>query len=148
MLLLFDLVGGNATPNPNPEVLTTSEKQIAYHTCVALRQYFRSQLLLLVDYLRPNKGTRGVRSSSGARAAYKPLDISIEAIDAVFVQIQRDRKLGTNLVRARWPVVDRFLALNGHITMLELCQVCLFALICWNSASRSYIVSLRSFHFL
>jgi DDB1- and CUL4-associated factor 1 len=137
--------GGNAIPNPNPEVLTSSEKQIAYHTCVALRQYFRAQLLLLVDYLRPNKGTRGgVRSSSGARAAYKPLDISSEAIDAVFVQIQRDRKLGTNLVRARWSVVDRFLALNGHITMLELCQVCLFALICWNSAS-PYIILLRSF---
>lgn len=122
--------GGNATPNPNPEVLTTSEKQIAYHTCVALRQYFRAHLLLLVDYLRPNKGTRGgARSGSGARAAYKPLDISSEAIDAVFVQIQRDRKLGTNLVRARWPVVDRFLALNGHITLLELCQVFLSAFI-------------------
>ncbi|KAJ4779581.1 DDB1-and CUL4-associated factor 1 [Rhynchospora pubera] len=115
--------GGNATPNPNPEVLTTSEKQIAYHTCVALRQYFRAHLLLLVDSLRPNKGTRSAaRSGSGARVAYKPLDISNEAIDAVSVQIQRDRKLGTNLVRARWAVVDRFLALNGHSTVLELCQ--------------------------
>ncbi|KAJ6798378.1 DDB1- and CUL4-associated factor-like protein 1 [Iris pallida] len=105
------------------EVLTASEKQIAYHTCVALRQYFRAHLLLLVDSLRPNKSNRSIaRSTSSARAAYKPLDISNEAMDAVLHQIQRDRKLGAAFVRARWPVVDKFLASNGHITMLELCQ--------------------------
>ncbi|WOL03551.1 DDB1- and CUL4-associated factor [Canna indica] len=105
------------------EVLTASEKQIAYHTCVALRQYFRAHLLLLVDSLRPNKSSRGIaRSTSSARAAYKPLDISNEAMDSVFLQIQRDRKLGPAFVRARWPVVDKFLAFSGHITMLELCQ--------------------------
>nr|XP_019703984.1 DDB1- and CUL4-associated factor homolog 1 isoform X2 [Elaeis guineensis] len=126
--------GGNSgtlgMPNVNirngrspAEVLTTSEKQIAYHTCVALRQYFRAHLLLLVDSLRPNKSSRGVaRSNPSARAAYKPLDISNEAMDSVFLQIQRDRKLGPAFVRARWPVVDKFLASNGHITMLELCQ--------------------------
>ncbi|XP_058091268.1 DDB1- and CUL4-associated factor homolog 1 isoform X2 [Magnolia sinica] len=105
------------------EVLTASEKQIAYHTCVALRQYFRAHLLLLVDSLRPNKSNRsGARNVSSARAAYKPLDISNEAMEAVFVQIQRDRKLGPLFVRARWPAVDKFLASNGHIIMLELCQ--------------------------
>ncbi|XP_020105156.1 DDB1- and CUL4-associated factor homolog 1 isoform X2 [Ananas comosus] len=105
------------------EVLTASEKQIAYHTCVALRQYFRAQLLLLLDSLRPNKGGRSVaRNTSSSRAAYKPLDISSEAMDAVFLQMQRDRKLGPAFVRARWPAVDKFLAYNGHITMLELCQ--------------------------
>ncbi|XP_010910305.2 DDB1- and CUL4-associated factor homolog 1 [Elaeis guineensis] len=126
--------GGNSgtlgMPNVNlrndrssAEVLTTSEKQIAYHTCVALRQYFRAHLLLVVDSLRPNKSSRGVaRSNPSARAAYKPLDISNEAMDSVFLQIQRDRKLGSAFVRARWPAVDKFLASNGHITMLELCQ--------------------------
>ncbi|XP_059663011.1 DDB1- and CUL4-associated factor homolog 1 [Cornus florida] len=105
------------------EVLTSSEKQIAYHTCVALRQYFRAHLLLLVDSIRPNKNTRSaVRNITSARAAYKPLDISNEAMDAVFRQIQKDRKLGPAFVRARWPAVDKLLGSNGHITMLELCQ--------------------------
>lgn len=107
-----------------PEVLTSSEKQIAYHTCVALRQYFRAHLLLLVDSIRPNKSNRSAgRNIPNVRAAYKPLDISNEAIDAVFLQLQKDRKLGPALVRTRWPAVDRFLSLNGHITLLELCQV-------------------------
>lgn len=104
------------------EVLTSSEKQIAYHTCVALRQYFRAHLHLLVDSIRPTKNIRSAPRNI-SRAAYKPLDISNEAIDAVFRQIQKDRKLGPALVRARWPVVDKFLSSNGHITMLELCQV-------------------------
>lgn len=121
------------------EVLTASEKQIAYHTCVALRQYFRAQLLLLLDSLRPNKGGRSVaRNTSSSRAAYKPLDISSEAMDAVFLQMQRDRKLGPAFVRARWPAVDKFLAYNGHITMLELCQVLTSILL-----NRSKIVNIR-----
>lgn len=112
-----------------PEVLTSSEKQIAYHTCVALRQYFRAHLLLIVDSIRPNKNVRSAaRNVPSVRAAYKPLDISNEAMDAVFRQIQKDRKLGSALVRARWNVVDKFLSSNGHITMLELCQVCLSTL--------------------
>lgn len=104
------------------EVLTSSEKQIAYHTCGALRQYFRAHLLLLVDSIRPTKNIRSAPRNI-SRAAYKPLDISNEAMDAVFRQIQQDRKLGPALVRARWPVVDKFLSSNGQITMLELCQV-------------------------
>ncbi|KAI3804589.1 hypothetical protein L1987_26248 [Smallanthus sonchifolius] len=105
-----------------PEVLTSSEKQIAYHTTVALRQYFRAHLLLLVDSIRPSKNIRSAARVPSSRAAYKPLDISNEAIDAVFRQIQKDRKLGPAFVRARWPAVDKFLNCNGHITMLELCQ--------------------------
>lgn len=106
------------------EVLSSQEKAIAYHTCFALRQYFRAHLLLLVDSLRPNKSSRNVArgTSTSARASYKPLDISNEAMDVVFRQIQRDRKLGSAFVRARWPAIDRFLASNGHIVMLELCQ--------------------------
>lgn len=110
-----------------PEVLTSSEKQIAYHTCVALRQYFRAHLLLLVDSIRPNKNNRSAaRNLPSVRAAYKPLDLSNEAMDAVFLQLQKDRKLGPAFVRARWLAVDKFLTSNGHITMLELCQVCCF----------------------
>ncbi|KAJ0802302.1 putative transcription factor WD40-like family [Helianthus annuus] len=105
-----------------PEVLTSSEKQIAYHTTVALRQYFRAHLLLLVDSIRPSKNVRSAARVPSSRAAYKPLDISNEAIDAVFRQVQKDRKLGPAFVRARWPAVDKFLSCNGHITMLELCQ--------------------------
>nr|XP_043627546.1 DDB1- and CUL4-associated factor homolog 1 [Erigeron canadensis] len=106
-----------------PEVLTSSEKQIAYHTTVALRQYFRAHLLLLVDSIRPSKNVRSAaRNISSSRAAYKPLDISNEAVDTVFRQIQKDRKLGPAFARARWPAVDKFLNCNGHITMLELCQ--------------------------
>ncbi|EOY29098.1 hypothetical protein QUC31_020955 [Theobroma cacao] len=105
------------------EVLTSSEKQIAYHACVALRQYFRAHLLLLVDSVRPNKSNRsGARNIPSTRAAYKPLDISNEAMDAVFLQLQKDRKLGPAFVRTRWPAVEKFLSCNGHITMLELCQ--------------------------
>ncbi|KAE8056460.1 hypothetical protein FH972_013233 [Carpinus fangiana] len=105
------------------EVLTSSEKQIAYHTCVALRQYFRAHLLLLVDSLRPNKTNRSTaRNTPSVRAAYKPLDISNEAMDAAFLQLQKDRKLGPAFVRTRWPAVEKFLSSNGHITLLELCQ--------------------------
>eukprot|EP00252_Welwitschia_mirabilis_P017926 TRINITY_DN399_c0_g1_i4.p1 TRINITY_DN399_c0_g1~~TRINITY_DN399_c0_g1_i4.p1 ORF type:complete len:1932 (+),score=442.82 TRINITY_DN399_c0_g1_i4:211-6006(+) len=105
------------------EVLTATEKQIAYHTCVAMRQYFRAHLLMLVDILRPNKSHRsGVRAASGARAAYKPIDISNEAIDSVFAQLQHDRKLAPAFVRARWPAVDKFLSSNGHTILLELSQ--------------------------
>ncbi|KAH7524295.1 hypothetical protein FEM48_Zijuj06G0104400 [Ziziphus jujuba var. spinosa] len=105
------------------EVLTSSEKQIAYHSCVALRQYFRAHLLLLVDFIRPNKNNRSAaRNIPSVRAAYKPLDLSNEAIDAVFLQLQKDRKLGPAFVRTRWPAVEKFLSTNGHITMLELCQ--------------------------
>lgn len=106
------------------EVLTSSEKQIAYHTCVALRQYFRAHLLLLVDSIRPNKNSRSTaRNTPSVRAAYKPIDISNEAMDAVFLQLQKDRKLGPGFVRTRWPEVEKFLSCNGHITLLELCQV-------------------------
>ncbi|CAJ1973783.1 unnamed protein product [Sphenostylis stenocarpa] len=105
------------------EVLTSSEKQIAYHTCVALRQYFRAHLLVLVDSIRPNKSNRSAaRNISSVRAVYKPLDISNEAMDAVFLQLQKDRKLGPAFVRTRWLAVEKFLASNGHVTMLELCQ--------------------------
>ncbi|KAK4756656.1 hypothetical protein SAY87_006783 [Trapa incisa] len=105
------------------EVLTSSEKQIAYHTCVALRQYFRAHLILIVDSTRPSKISRSApRNLSNSRAAYKPLDISSEAMDALFLQLQKDRKLGPAFVRTRWPAVDKFLACNGHITLLELCQ--------------------------
>ncbi|XP_061346169.1 DDB1- and CUL4-associated factor homolog 1-like isoform X2 [Gastrolobium bilobum] len=105
------------------EVLTSSEKQIAYHTCVALRQYFRAHLLLLMDSIRPNKSNRSAaRNIPSVRAVYKPLDISNEAMDAVFLQLQKDRKLGPAFVRARWPPVEKFLSSNGHIIMLELCQ--------------------------
>ncbi|GAB2276066.1 hypothetical protein Dimus_010807 [Dionaea muscipula] len=107
----------------NGEVLTSSEKQIAFHTCVALRQYYRAHLILLVDSLRPNKSSRSaIRNVPSLRAAYKPLDISNEALDAIFLQIQKDRKLGPAIVRARWTAVDKLLACNGHITMLEFGQ--------------------------
>lgn len=105
------------------EVLTSSEKQVAYHTCVALRQYFRAHLLVLIDSIRPNKSNRSsARNIPSTRAAYKPLDISNEAMDAVFLQLQKDRKLGPAFVRTGWREVEKFLASNGHITMLELCQ--------------------------
>ncbi|VVB10889.1 unnamed protein product [Arabis nemorensis] len=106
-----------------PEVMTSSEKQMAFHTCFALRQYFRAHLLLLVDSIRPSRSSRGgVRNVPNIRAAYKPLDISNEAVDAVFLQLQKDRKLGPTFVRTQWPAVNNFLASSGHVTMLELCQ--------------------------
>uniref|UniRef100_A0A2P2IM53 DDB1-and CUL4-associated factor homolog 1 n=1 Tax=Rhizophora mucronata TaxID=61149 RepID=A0A2P2IM53_RHIMU len=105
------------------EALTSSGKQIAFHTCVALRQYFRAHLLLLIDSIRPSRNNRSLaRNVSSARAAYKPLDIGNEAMDAVFLQLQKDRKLGPTFVRTRFPAVDKFLGFNGHITLLELCQ--------------------------
>ncbi|CAL1361805.1 unnamed protein product [Linum trigynum] len=116
-------LSGSAGLRSPAEVLTSSEKQIAYHTCVALRQYFRAHFLMLVDSVRPNKNNRILgRNLPSARAAYKPLDLSNEAMDAVFLQLQKDRKLGPAFARARFPAVDKFLGFNGHITMLELCQ--------------------------
>lgn len=124
--LLNDAASVRSGVTSGAEVLTSSEKQIAYHTCVALRQYFRAHLLLLIDSIRPNKNNRSVaRNNPSLRAAYKPLDISNEAMDAVFLQLQKDRKLGPAFVRNRFPAVDKFLSLNGHVTMLELCQVAL-----------------------
>ncbi|CAH8388331.1 unnamed protein product [Eruca vesicaria subsp. sativa] len=106
-----------------PEVMTSSEKQMAFHTCFALRQYFRAHLLLLVDSIRPSRSSRGgVPKVPNIRAAYKPLDISNEAVDAVFLQLQKDRKLGPTFVRTQWPAINNFLASSGHVTMLELCQ--------------------------
>ncbi|KAK3141056.1 hypothetical protein QOZ80_4BG0329010 [Eleusine coracana subsp. coracana] len=35
---------------------------------------------------------------------------------------KRPQKLGPALVRTRWAVLERFVASNGHITMLELCK--------------------------
>ncbi|KAM0034429.1 putative VPRBP/DCAF1 family protein [Helianthus debilis subsp. tardiflorus] len=52
-------------------------------------------------------------------AAYKPLDISNEAI-VVLREIQKDCWLGPAFVRACWPALDKFLSYNGHVTMLEL----------------------------
>ena len=107
-----------------PEVMTSSEKQMAFHTCFALRQYFRAHLLLLVESIRPSRSGRGgVPKVPNIRAAHKPLDISNEAVDAVFLQLQKDRKLGPTFVRTQWPAVNNFLASSGHVTMLELCQV-------------------------
>ncbi|CAL1412276.1 unnamed protein product [Linum trigynum] len=118
----LNLTGSAALRSP-AEVLTSSEKQIAYHTCVALRQYFRAHFLMLVDSVRPNKNSRSlIRNLPSVRAAYKPLDLSNEAMDAVFLQLQKDRKLGPAFARTRFPAVDKFLGFNGHITMLELCQ--------------------------
>ncbi|KAE8688112.1 DDB1- and CUL4-associated factor-like protein 1 [Hibiscus syriacus] len=105
------------------EALVSSEKQIAYHACVALQQYFRAHLVLLVDSIRPNNSNRnGTRSIPSTRVAYNPLDVSNEAMDAVFLQLQKDRKLGSAFVWTRWPAVGKFLSSNGHIIMLELCQ--------------------------
>ncbi|KAK9077793.1 hypothetical protein SSX86_006131 [Deinandra increscens subsp. villosa] len=104
-----------------PEVLTSSEKQIAYHTTVALRQYFRAHLKLLVDLIR-SKNVRSAARVPSSRAASKPIDISNDTIDAAFRQVQKDRKTGPAFVRTRWPAVDKFLNCNGHITLLELCQ--------------------------
>jgi DDB1- and CUL4-associated factor 1 len=126
-----DNSGGLGSSNVNQgngrspaELRTSSEKQVAYHTGVALRQYFRAHLLLLVDSIRPSKSVRSIaRNTSSARAGYKPFDIGNEAMEAVFCQIQRDRKLGPALVRARWPALERFVTSNGHIIMLELCKV-------------------------
>jgi HIV-1 Vpr-binding protein len=122
------------------EVLTATEKQVAYHSCVALRQYFRAHLLQLVDSIRPSKSIRSIaRNTSSARAGYKPFDIGNEAMDAIFRQIQRDRKLGPALVRTRWPVMDKFLASNGHITMMELCQVKLWYCFCLPFSRRTSV---------
>lgn len=116
--------GSHRNDRSPSEVLTSSEKQVAYHTCIALRQYFRAQLVLIVDSLRPNKSNRNALKNTATvnKASNKPLDISNEAMDAIFQLIQKDRKLGPAFVRARWVAVDKFLTYSGHIIMLELCQ--------------------------
>lgn len=114
---------GSLQNDLSSEVLTLSE-QIASHTCAALRQYFRAHLLLLIDSIRPSKSyLSSNKNIPSGREAYKPLDIGNEAMDAVFVQLQEDQKLGPAFVRTCWPAVDKFLVCKGHITMLELCQV-------------------------
>ncbi|KAH7423347.1 hypothetical protein KP509_12G050900 [Ceratopteris richardii] len=106
------------------EVLTSYEKQTAYHTCIALRQYFRAQLLILVDSLRPWKCKSAPRNTAGGQStAYKPLELSGEAVDAVVMQIKRDRKLGPSFVKSRWQAAEKFIRCSGHVTLLELTQV-------------------------
>ncbi|KAL2611569.1 hypothetical protein R1flu_023261 [Riccia fluitans] len=105
------------------EVLTSSGKQIAYHTCVALRQYFRAHLLVVVDSLRPSKGHRGgSRNTASGRANYKPADLSNEAMDAIILQLQRDRKVGPAFVKFHWTQLENFMNNNGHTILLELTQ--------------------------
>ncbi|KAL9676092.1 hypothetical protein QQ045_004305 [Rhodiola kirilowii] len=114
----------NLLHDPTPtEVLTLSRKQIAFHTYVALRQYFRAHLLLLVDSIRPKKGSQNTsRFTHALRAPNKPLDISDDTIDTTILNLLKDRRLGPAFVRAPWPAVDKFLAFNGHVVMLELCM--------------------------
>lgn len=120
-------VGNRVDRGSAAEVLTSSGKQIAYHTSVALRQYFRAHLLLVVDSLRPFKGHRsGSRSTAYARAGYKPLDLSNEAIESLVTQLQRDRKLGPAFVRCRWTALEKFMNYGGHTTLLELTQVFIY----------------------
>lgn len=95
----------------------------AYDACFALRRYMRAHLLLLVDSIRPSKRFfHAPMNISNAREAYKPLDLSDEALAAVSYQIHKDWELGSAFIRARWPVVDEFLNSNGHVTMFELCR--------------------------
>ncbi|XP_057434582.1 DDB1- and CUL4-associated factor homolog 1-like isoform X2 [Lotus japonicus] len=116
-------LGSLRNDRSSAEALTSSEKLVAYETCVALQKYFRAHLLLLVDSIRPDKSNRSaVINIRSITAAYKPLLISNEAINAVFQQLQKDRKLGPAFVRKNWPAVEKFLDCNGHTTMLELCQ--------------------------
>lgn len=123
-LCFCSLSGSRGDRTLAAEVLTSSGKQIAYHTCVALRQYFRAHLLLLVDSLRPYRGHKGgSRGGTSGRAIYKPIDISNEAMDTIIVQLQRDRKLGPAFVRARWVPLELFMGYNGHTILLELTQV-------------------------
>ncbi|KAI3919224.1 hypothetical protein MKW92_012792 [Papaver armeniacum] len=115
---------GSSQNDQSPaEVLTASEKQVAFHTCMALRQYFRAHLLLFVDSIRPNKNDlTAAHNIPSAGPVDKQFDTSNEAMDSVFRQIQHDRKLGPAFVNSWWPVVERFLAYNGHLTLLKLCQ--------------------------
>ncbi|MCO5586882.1 hypothetical protein L7F22_040827 [Adiantum nelumboides] len=107
------------------EVLTSYEKQTAYHTCIALRQYFRAHLLILIDSIRPFKGRSGPRNNAGSQAAftYKPLDLSSEAVDALVMQVQRDKKVGPSFVKSRWQAAEIFMHHSGYLTLLELTQV-------------------------
>ncbi|KAM2914217.1 DDB1- and CUL4-associated factor homolog 1-like [Malus sylvestris] len=90
------------------EVLTSSEKQKAFRTCAAFQRYFRAHLIMLVDSIRPKKNTpSAAQNLPSVRAAYRPLDISNEAMDAVILQLQKDRKMGPAFVRTHWPAVDK-----------------------------------------
>lgn len=115
----------NLLHDPTPsEPLMLSRKQIAFHTYVALRQYFRAHLLFLVDSIRPKKGNQTTsRFTLMLRAPNKPLDTTDEVIDTTILNLLKDRKLGPAFVRSPWPAVDNFLALSGHVLMLELCKV-------------------------
>ncbi|KAI3983890.1 hypothetical protein MKX01_011598 [Papaver californicum] len=114
---------GSSQNDQSPaEVLTASEKQVAFHTCVALRQYFRAHLLLFVDSTCPNKNDQ-TAAHNIPTAVGKQFDTSNEAMDSVFRQIQHDHKLGPAFVNSCWPFLERFLAYNGHLTLLKLSQV-------------------------
>ncbi|XP_024528210.1 DDB1- and CUL4-associated factor homolog 1-like isoform X2 [Selaginella moellendorffii] len=117
--------GGNLRSDrgSSAEVLTSTDKQITYHTCVALRQYFRASFLLWVDSLKPCKGHRGAsRNSNHTRDSYKPIDVSNEATEAVIQQLWRDKKLAAQFVKIKWPALEKFISQNGHIYLLELAQ--------------------------
>ncbi len=104
--------------------MTTAGRQIAFHTSMAIRQYLRSQLSLLVDSLRQSLkgGAQTADKEPGGKRSYRPIDVSDGAYDSLVLAVQRDRRLGPLFVKARWPALESFLDLGGPGVMLELAK--------------------------
>ncbi|KAG9442243.1 hypothetical protein H6P81_018097 [Aristolochia fimbriata] len=100
------------------EVMTALEKQIALHTGVALRQYFRAHLLLLKKMLNLLHRAASVGSGNNSGALRSQSNVSTLRNDRSPAEVM------TALEKqiALHAVVDKFLDSNGHITLLELCQ--------------------------
>jgi HIV-1 Vpr-binding protein len=104
--------------------MTTSGRQIAFHTCLAIRQFLRSHLALLVDLLKQSLkgGAQTAGKEGGGKRSYRPIDVGDGAYDSLALAVQRDRRLGPLFVKARWPALESFLDLGGPGVMLELAK--------------------------
>eukprot|EP00899_Mesostigma_viride_P002695 jgi/Mesvir1/12426/Mv00591-RA.2 len=100
--------------------MTSSERQLMFYGCRAVRQYLRVHLVLLIESLRPSR--KGASKAALGGKAYRPVDVSNEAVDGAIKAAETDRRLAVPLLRARWPVMDRFLEVGGHSLMLEMTQ--------------------------
>lgn len=104
--------------------MTSSGRQIAFHTVLAVRQYLRSHLVLLVDSLKQSLkgGAQTAGKEGGGKRGSRPIDVSDAAYESVAIMVQRDRRLGPLFVKARWPALEAFLDLGGPGVMLELAK--------------------------
>ncbi|BDA44801.1 probable DDB1- and CUL4-associated factor 1 [Coccomyxa sp. Obi] len=97
------------------------QEVVAFHASAALRQYFRTHLVLHVTTLKRRYcGHNAVKH--GASAAERTVDVSAESVDAAVSAVENDWRVGEAFVRERWPPLEKFMRGGGPSLMLDLVQ--------------------------